>query len=282
MNVNNFFKILNYDEVKDFGRNQKNRLVEHKHQKEIVDTIKGKTFNSEQLVFGLNPIIINPITKHILDGQHRWSAFIYCIEKNLINSDAHVLIGLWNCKEDEEIEIVQLLNTKTKNWSLNDYMESYSTYDTSFNMLKMFCSMEEHPYLHKKITVKSDEDKNKTVIKKANYRYGAVLMKGKGCQAVLKNGTFDCSKDEFETAMSLYPEVIAIMEAFGYTKIGTWFEALTISWIKYRNKIDVNIFTSDKKKYQDIISKASKYTIVSKTQNDWDDAFRYIIEKINL
>ncbi len=75
---------MDYNDLKELKLNARNRLVDKNHVKEVFQGIEDwKKFAR---------IIVNPITMHILDGQHRCQALIQGFEKGIIPMDAMVVV----------------------------------------------------------------------------------------------------------------------------------------------------------------------------------------------
>lgn len=262
MKHNDFFKILGYDEVATFGWNQRNRKVNEQHVNEFVNLIKNKEYDEETLVFGLMPIIINPRTNHILDGQHRLEAFKKAVEKGLIPADAKVLVGMWVLDdEDNEKETILMLNTHSKNWSMNDYLDSYAQMNEHYAKLRRFCQT--HSLCNQK---KGD-------VIKLNYRYGAAIIKGKACQSVLKKEEFTCDEAELALAEVVHEEMAQIRQKLEMNYSSTDIEGMATEWHKARKIMS----------YKDILKVNIPQRILNnkpRNATEWENTFALIYKKI--
>ena len=270
MKLDKFFKILTYEQVAFFGKAQKNRKLSDKHVNEFVTILKDTTFvpdeDGDMLAYGIMPIVVNPVTMHILDGQHKLKAFKDAIDKCLIPSDVKILVAYWFVYDEaHENEITIMLNSKSKNWSLNDYLDAYAHDITYYSRLKTFC--ETHS-LCKKINPNTG---NVTL----NYRYGAAIITGKGCQDSLKQGTFSFTDDQFASADVIHKELEAIRRKLGYDTNSAEVEFMAIAWHEKRVLMSAD----------DIV--ALKYIPVSirtkkvNSRKDWIEVFALLRDVID-
>ena len=75
------FKEFTYEECKNLGVNQQNRLVDKSHCRSI----------RQQMVKYIDimpPVVINEKTNNIIDGQHRIEAFKYLVENDMIDKNS--------------------------------------------------------------------------------------------------------------------------------------------------------------------------------------------------
>ena len=230
MKNTNFFKNLTYEEVLSFGKAQRNRKINTQHVNDFYSIIKaGKSKinlnDGTYLVFGVIPVVVNPITSHIMEGQHRLAAFIKAYENGDIDDNARIMVAFWEI-EDEELEnIITIdLNSKTKNWSVEDYMNSYAQYIDSYSMLMEFCKS--HSLCH---------EFSNTGREKLKYRYAAAMITGKGQQSALKAGTFSFTEEQYKNADTIHKELCDIRKKLGFPLIGTEIEYMAIEWYVQRN-----------------------------------------------
>lgn len=232
MKYSNFFKILGYDEVVSFGKAQKNRKINSKHVNDFLTIIKDTKFVADEdgiiLVYGIIPIIVNPFTGHILDGQHRLEAFKIAIEKGLIPADAKILVGYWRIEdENHENEVTIMLNSKSKNWSQNDYLDAYAKDIEYYSKLKDFCLSHSLCFnQHGNVTT-------------PNYRYGAAIITGKCCHGWLKDGSFSFTPDQLAVAENIHEEMVQIRQKLGL-KNTCDIEPMAVEWHTQRQLMNIN------------------------------------------
>lgn len=227
----NFFKILSYAEVVSFGKAQRNRQVKEDHVNDFYNVIKGGKSRVEledgtYLVLGIVPVIVNPKSNNILEGQHRIEAFKRAHEKGDIDDNARLLVGFWEVEPGEaENRLTIDLNTKTKNWSVDDYISSYAQDLPSYAKLIEFCKT--HTLCH--VTTKKGE-RNKP-------RYAAAIITGKGCQNALKAGTFTFTDEQLKEADTIHKELLEIRKRLNMPLTGDEIEYMAAEWHIQRNFI---------------------------------------------
>lgn len=227
---------MSYDEVKDFGKNSKNRtvLIDSNHVKDLMNVIKENVAEGKP-AFGNAPIIVNKVTNHILDGQNRLAAFVKSVERGIIPNDTKIMVSFEEIHgEENENSLIVSMNTKSKNWTLDDFIESYSKDNLNYWKLKRFC--QEHDLC---FTVK----KNGSI--HPHYRYGAAMIKGTTCGSSLKNGSFTVSDDELAIAHNIHEEISQIRNKFGISP-DTGIESMVTTWGKFRNRIPLSCILKDK------------------------------------
>ncbi len=234
MNLDNFFKILTIEEVVSYGRAQRNRQIDDSHVNDFYTIIKNTKFKKNDdgtyLVYGIIPIIVNPITKHILDGQHKREAVIKAYEKGDIDENARILVGLWEIDDiEEENKVIVMLNTKSKNWTLNDFVESYSKYNENYRRLREFCD-----------THMLCNSISKSGKKKYKYRYPAAMITGKGGQDLLRGGTFSFTEEQLNTASKIHDELVDIRKKLRLPMTRPDIEDMAKEWHQQRNFITVS------------------------------------------
>lgn len=273
-NLSKLFKILSVLEVLSFGKGQRNRQISHKHVNDFVNVIKnGKSKfyldDGTYLVFGIIPIIINPLTGHILEGQHRLEAFKKAYQAGLIDENARILVAYWPI-EDEEVEnaLIIELNSKTKNWTLEDYLNSYSQYLEYYKKLREFCEGHELCINYK------------NGVRTFKYRYAAAMLTGKYQATSLRSGKFQFTDEEMKLGDTIHNEMVTIRKKLKFIMSGNDVEAMAAVWYSYRNKISAN----DIKKLS-YIPKGLKDNKKFTKKEDWEQVFsrlRDIIEDSNL
>ena len=248
--------------MKDFGRSQKNRQINDKHVNDFVTILKDKKFSPEEdgtmLAYGIIPIIVNPVTNHILDGQHKLKAYNICIEKGLIPSGVKILIGMWSITDEaQENDFTIMLNSKSRNWQLNDYLDAYAVDNENYSKLREFCKT--HNLCLKK------NKKGDTI--SIDYRYGGAIIAGKAVSGLLKEGTFEFTDDQLAVADIVHREMEQIRKKMGITTSSSDIEGMASAWHTYRQIMTVD----DIVKMPVIPSKAKEIQV--KNKKDWDVVF---------
>ena len=246
--------MVSRDDTKDFGKHQENRQINHGH----LQKIKKQFLSSFEII---PAVIINIITNHIIDGQHRLQAFQDLVDEGLLPPDSKIKV-MWVeiPVSEEKLHIIEA-NCNTKNWSLDDYISSYVKAGIqSYVKLDEWCKA--HP-------LSSDEGK-------AKYRYGAAIIAGKRCNTVLKDGTFTFTDDEISKADEIHAEMLEIVEVFGLNGKGNWIESLATSWSSVRNLHDFRTWIKEMKTKKQKLLKLPK-----ENSKDWDNIFGQVSLAIN-
>lgn len=273
MLLSDFFKILSYEEVVSFGKAQRNRQINKSHVNDFYTIIKDNKYvpgdDGTYLVYGIIPVIVNPVTNHILDGQHRVAGFVKACENGDLDDNARILVGFWSIEDEEQENLVTImLNSKSKNWSPADYMDAYSQYLECYDKLKSFC--ETH-------TLCSQVKKNGRI--QLKYRYAASMITGKKEQTALKSGAFTFTDEQFVEADKIHNELYAIRKKLNLPMSGTDIEDMACEWHVQRKFIT----TAEIKSIAYLPTSIKNRTIRNRT--DWRSTFAELkdcIQKMKL
>lgn len=241
------FDLVSYNVAKEFGRNQENRLIKHRH----LNRIKQQCIESMEM---MPPIKVNVTTNHIIDGQHRLKAFMDLIEDGTFSEDTKIKVEYVEIPAGaEEKEAIIKANTNTQNWTLEDYISSYARGGNNYYMmLDEWCKMH---------VLTNDNGTSK-------FRYGAAIITGKRCAKALELGTFSFTEDEYERANDVHAEMLEIVELFGMKGKGAWIESLATSWISARDQHEFRVWIRELK------AKKSRFIKLPKDNSrDWDNIF---------
>ena len=260
MNLNSFFEILTVKEVVSFGKAQRNRQVSKSHANDFFTIIKNTKFEKDDdgtyLVFGPIPLIANRLTGNLMDGQHKQEALKRAYEEGILDDNARVLVGYWDTPDlDEENRIIVMLNTNSKNWTLNDYVESYAKYNENYKRLIDFCASHS---LCQKMSPKGPQYKP---------RYAAAMITGKGGQAVLASGNFSFTEEQFEEADKIHGELMTIRQKLNLPLVGPDIEDMACEWHRNRN------FITAKQIKNLYIPAAIRNMMSIRTRKDWKFVF---------
>ncbi len=196
-----------------------NRAISIPHVNEIKADITPLNWKN------FSPIEVNIRTMHILDGQHRWQAFI-SLDDERKSSGICLQIKFYDIPEDEELDLIRDKNTKNRNWTTKAFAESNRAMDNckEINLLYEFC--DNHEKCHK---VKKDGS-----IGARNLGYGGAFLWGYLPGKEIKTGKFagdkKLTKYKIDNADLLYKEVEALIKALKYEKTSTWYERFAQAW----------------------------------------------------
>ncbi len=219
------FTAMGYDQAMLLRLREDNRLINHQH----VNKILKKMIED----FDAIPCIrVNKRTNTIIDGQHRYKAYIRAIEEGLIPKDTKLMVEYLDIPIEEEVNAIIESNINSKNWKLDDYINLYVKQGSEvYKRLGTWCK--EH-------ALAFDDGKPK-------YRYGAAMITGKHCGAAMKNGEFYISDQELKKADEIHAELMNIIEILGLSENGAWIEPLAISWHQHRDMHTFKVWLSQMK-----------------------------------
>lgn len=240
------FELVGYDRTAVFGKNQENRKINHGH----LQKIKRQTLESLE---GMPAVTVNLLTNNIIDGQHRTEAFRQLVEAGLLPADSKLKVMFVETPPDEEKQAIIDANTHSKNWSLDDYIASYARAGIeSYVVLDDWCK-------HHSLT--NDNGNSK-------FRYGASIITGKKCSAILKSGEFTFTEEELTRAEEIHAEMSVIIELFNMRGKGCWIENLATSWTAVRNQHNFKVWLREMKNKKNKFMKLPKDNV-----KDWDNIF---------
>lgn len=176
----------------------------------------------------MQTIIVNVITNHIIDGQHRHKAFIELVESGKLPIDSLLGVKYVSIPEEYELEAIKRANNNNKNWTLENFVGSNKGVE-SYDKLIEWC---------KSHTLTCDK-------KGPKVRYGSAIIKGQSCTNILKNDAFQATDYEFQRAEQIHDEMIQIIEALGKEKKGSFMESLATTWHTFREQHDFNTWMTE-------------------------------------
>lgn len=246
---------LKRKELESLNKNSENRLVNHGHKNKI----------KRQMELSLDyfaPITVNEITSNVIDGQHRLVAFKELIDEGKLPGDSTLDIKYLNIPLDKEKEAIVNANINNKNWSLDDYIFSFSKKNNNYSLLIDWCS--NHPLCIGKGN-------------KFKYRYGAAMLVGKGCNKELKDGSFIISQEDLNRGEIVHDELVDILEILGKKQTNPFIEALAVSWISVRHLHPYSEWRKEIKNKKNMLMKKP-----SENQKEWNEIFGTILRSIEL
>lgn len=243
------FELVPYEVSKSFGINKENRVLNRGH----VERIKRQFLNSYDT---MPAITVNTVTRHIIDGQHRCTAWWDLYKSGQLPSDSLLKVMYVEIPVEKEREAIIDANTNSKNWSLDDYINSYIKQNIiSYVKLDEWC---------KSHSLSSDSGKSK-------YRYGSAMMTGKRCSNDLKNGLFTFTEEELQRADEVHAELLEIVELLEMKGKGNWIESLAVSWITVRTQHDFRTWIKEFK-----AKKQSLLKLPKDNSKDWENIFAQV------
>lgn len=244
------FELIGYQEALKLCTLKGNRSVSQNHVKDFISILKKTKFDeNNKIAFRTSLIIVNERNLHIIDGQHRYAAFIKAVEDGIIPKDTCIIVATIDCKTiEEEFEVVKAHNEKTKNWTLKDYMNAYAVQKEDYKELDNFCKK------HELCLTKSG---------KPQYSYALAIL-GKD-RTSAKFGGLQVSEDDLALANNIHGELLAIHHRFGISCDYTIIPMVKM-WRKYRSKFSMQ----DIRRYE---LPSSILSMPRKTGRNWEAIF---------
>lgn len=250
----NTIQKLNREELKQFQNNSENRMINHGHKQRI----------KKQMLESLDyfpPISVNSLTKHIIDGQHRFKAFVELYDEGLLPLDSKLEVKYLEIPIEKEKEAIVNANINSKNWSLEDYINSYAVKIPDYSLLKNWCNRH---------MLCNDGKREK-------FRYGSAMLKGKGCSKELKDGTFTLTQEELDYGEIVHNELVDILEILNKKTNNPFMEYLAISWCEVRHLHPYNVWRKELKQKKNVIMKKP-----SENKKEWNDIFGFVLRGIEI
>ena len=243
------FKELDYNQARYLRLREDNRLINHQHVNKI---LKKMTEDYDAI-----PCIrVNIRTNNIIDGQHRYKAYIRAIEDYLIPEDSKLRVEYLDIPIEDEVTAIIESNINSKNWQLEDYINLYVKQGVVvYNKLGTWCK--EHALAFEN--------------GKPKYRYGAAIITGKHCGAAMKKGMFSIDEQELEEADGIHAELMNILDVLELPVKGGWIEALAISWHQHRNMHTFKEWLTGLKRMKDRLKKMPKTN-----ETEWNCIFAQV------
>ena len=197
-------KIINskheeFKNVKSFKFNHQNRKVEDAHVRKLYGTLfKNGVWCC------MAPVIVNALTGHIIDGQHRWRLYMNLVKEGLIDPlTTKLYVEYVEINPDEEHEYITDLQNSNR-WETEDFCESYvSGNNPHYVALKNWC---DNHILCNRV------NKAGNICGRA-YRLANIILTGDRNEKHLKNGQFIFSADDEKTGSEIHSEMLDIIKA---------------------------------------------------------------------
>ena len=263
--MKNFLKFseVSFDDTIGYGKNQRNRKINEAN----LSKIKKQMTESFDVI---PPITVNVVTGNIIDGQTRHKAYLDLMLEGRLPEDTKLKVMFVEIDENEEIEAIINANTNSKNWSSDDYFDSYVKGENdSYAKLEEFCK--NHSLTH--------DTKKDGKIGKKKFRYAACMIKGKDCHNELKQGTFTCTDEEIEHGDKVHSEILDILETLELPTNVHWLGAMSLSWNRYR---DMHSYSEWKEALETKKNHKRFIRLKKENQTDWNIVFNELHSFIDL
>ena len=198
----------------------------------------------------ISPITVDCSTGLIVDGQHRYEAFLRCLKKGL-----EVSLRVRIISTDNPLLFAISMNSKTKRWSSSNYLHAYCTEKReSYLILDQF--LVDHPLLSIQAAVE--------------------LITGIWDSSKFSCGDLLITNDMLPAAEKRYQELLKLSRR---GKIGNIVLTRTVikSWVEIREKL--YLFSGFD--FDNYVEKVAKYFVTPTTDklDDWKNAYMNVFVK---
>jgi len=247
---------LSYEQVKKLNFKTGNRPVQMSHVKKLLfekKILKNGMWNM------LTPVSVNKRTNNIMNGQHRTTGYLWCVENGYISKDTKLKVDYVDIPVEEEIETIRQMNGG-KNWNNNTIVESKAAEgNPNYVQLLQFCNANE--LLHTGKTNRS-------------YRSAVAMMTGRRIN--FEKEEFVYSSKIAECGQKVHDEMVAILQILNIAKGDAGVEGMAMSWYHYR---------TDHKwgEWKSMIASTKRSINSRRTpgKSEWEDFFRSVSYKID-
>lgn len=256
------------EEVQNIDDSKLNRLIDMKHVSKL-----EKDMEDAKPAF--RPLVVNPLTNHLVDGQHTKKAFLNLIKKGKLNPSETLLVQFVEMTDEEEDKEIEHMQQNSKAWYLDDYVHRYMKMKNA-NYINLF-NFAIHHSLTCKNVVNGDVDvtniTDRGVLKNVLWRVASALIKGENCQKDLRTGTFVVTEEELKNAEQIHAEALQIRKALNFEEKGQQVEQMFVAWSENRTTYKFDLMLSELKN--------RRYKEMPKaTLNNWRDIFEKAIGNI--
>lgn len=262
-----YLKIYEYTDMSQFTLFDRNRCINKRHVKAL---------KKDMLEYGtkrIPPILVDSISKILLDGQHRTMAYNELSQEGKITEPLRVIY--MEAPEDEKgrLGLIIDLNVKGKHWTIRDFIHSGNTQGSPISKLINFCNDSNRPFLHKTY-------RNGRV--DPNFRYGTAITIGKSDKKnITENSTVDITDEDFENGALYYSEIEKIVTALGLSnRIGSWLESFMQAWYSVRKDPAYSSMV-DTIGIDAICEALTPSDFTTNKKEQWESIFKSLIWKVN-
>lgn len=186
----------------------------------------------------LPAVMVNKITKTVIDGNHSGMAQIQAYEKYGMPTEI-LVIEVEPIDENGasigDAKAVQVKNNNQRPWSLENYVKCYiNEGNPDYIRLKSMTEELGEFFLDEK--------------GKYHWRYASAL-RGSSQQGPIREGTYELSKKDMQEQIKLGKEIVEFWTLLGKPKISAWVESFIFAWVKTRAFFGNNLKIERMKKF---------------------------------
>ena len=117
-----------------------------------------------------------------------------------------------NIPENQEREAIILANTNSKNWSLDDFIKSYTIDNAEYKKLDEFAKSHQLCFSGNK----------------SKFRYAAAILKGQNCSKTLRDGSFFITSEDIVNGEEVHNQLVEILGVLKFPDNGNFIESIAL------------------------------------------------------
>lgn len=203
---------MNVSELMKFNKNPYNRELNSKNVKNLKELIldMGEV---------IEPIVVNVLTGHEIDGHHRTEALFQLSSEGKLPKDFKVNVVKYKIPEEEEIDIIRSLQ-KGRPWT---------GYETHLSEIKRG-----NPYVIEAENFALSHTLCNDGKGKSKIRYSLALILRKDDNKLAKECSYTFTPQDVQLAHVVHNEVEEILNIIGWRQ-NHWLGGMICEWYKFRD-----------------------------------------------
>lgn len=239
-----------------------NRDIRKPQVKKILRGLESGTWHRLGIIF------VDPKTREIVDGNHRFLALSMYFEKyGSFNGHKVDVVYYERPKNETLADAILFFNADRQAMTSKDYTKiSEHNGNQAIPLIRKFG-------LSHKLTAKFNK---KGEAKGYSERYTYAFIYGKNVTKEVKNGTIEVDEEQLAQAEMLYKEVENMIDACSL-KISAWFEPFIQAW--YEVRVNDRLFQNQFKKIdfrdfcEQVVEDSKDWSMDKTTKSDWTRRF---------
>ena len=232
-----------------FKLHPQNRDIDPRHVAELKKMMR----NSPNTI---PAICVNRATKIIIDGQHRWKAYLELVSEGTWPHDTELEVKFVDVPVEDELKYIIEAQKGTKPWYNEDYVSAH-VIGGNESYVKLSDWTKSH-----ELTCAGGKPK---------YTYAIIMMKGVKASSIIRDGKLVVTDEDLAVGDAVHDEIKQLAEVLGVTCAGSSFEALISKWFKVRKNHSFKSWLQYIKTHKKLNYRKNKITY-----SDWNDYFNEV------
>lgn len=235
--------------VKMFKLHPQNRDIDTGHVLEIKKMMRESPSTTPA-------ICVNTATKVIIDGQHRWMAYLQLVNEGTWPADSELEVKFVDIPVEDELKRIIEAQKGNKSWRNEDYVHAHAN-----GGLLSYIKLEDWTKTHE-LTFCSGKPK---------YTYSLIMMKGAKNTTTIRQGTLVLTDEDLVIGEIVHDELKQLTEILSCSRVGQSFEAMATKWFKVRGNHPFKAWLQYIKTHKRLNYKKNKTSYA-----DWNDYFNEV------